>query len=75
MLEVNGRRLCARLHPEGPLVEELAVLGPVLEAVVGKGEPMPNNIIGSVSVAFRLCCRPGPLQFLLGLFGRLRERG
>jgi hypothetical protein len=73
MLEVNGRRLRARLHPDGSRVEGLAVLGLDLEAVAGKGEPMSDNVIGCLAVAFRLCCRPGPLQFLLGFLVRLRE--
>src|SRR6266850_1998182 len=73
MLEVNGRRLRARVHPDGSRVEGLAVLGLDLEAVAGKGEPMSDNVIGCFAVAFRLCCSPGPLQFLLGFLGQLRE--
>jgi hypothetical protein len=34
---------------------------------------MSDNIIGSFAVALRLCCSPGPLQFLLGIIGWLRE--
>ena len=34
---------------------------------------MSDHVIGCFAVAFRLCCRPGPLQFLLGVLGRLRE--
>jgi hypothetical protein len=51
MLEVNGRRLRARVLPDGSGVEELAVLGLDLEAVAGKGEPM------SAFVAVQLPCR------------------
>src|SRR4051794_5008598 len=57
MLEVNGRRLRPRVHPEGSLVEGLAVLGPDPEAVAGKGEPMSDHVIGCLAVAFRLGCR------------------
>src|SRR5262245_34015577 len=69
MLEVNGRRLRARVLPDGSGVEELAVLGLDLEAVAGKGEPMSDIVIGCFAVAFRLCCRPAPLQILLGFLG------
>jgi hypothetical protein len=34
-----------------------------------KGEPMSDNVIGCIAVAFRFCCSPGPLQFLLGIVG------
>jgi hypothetical protein len=34
---------------------------------------MSDNVIGCIAVALRLCCRPGPLQFLLGIVGWLRE--
>ena len=34
---------------------------------------MSDNVIGCFSVAFRLCCNPGPFQLLLGLLSRLRE--
>ena len=63
----------ARLHPDGSRVEGLAVSGLDLEAIAGKGEPMSDNVIGCFAVAFRLCCSPDPLQFLLGFLGRLRE--
>jgi hypothetical protein len=36
---------------------------------------MSDNVLGCFAVAFRLGCRPGPLQFLLCLFGRLRQGG
>jgi hypothetical protein len=75
MLEVNDRRLRARVHPDSSRVEGLAVLGLDLEAVAGKGEPMSDNVIGCFAVAFRLCCSSSPLQFLLGFLGRLREGG
>jgi hypothetical protein len=73
MLKVNGRRLRALVHPDGSGVEELAVLGLDLETIAGKGEPMSDHVIGCFAVAFRLYCRPGALQLLLGLLGRLRE--
>src|SRR6185437_12142440 len=66
--DASGKRLS-----DGPRVERLAVLGQDLEAVAGKGEPMSDYIIGCFAVAFRFCCSPGPLQFLLGIVGRLRE--
>src|SRR5262245_11142870 len=34
---------------------------------------MSDNVSGCFAVAFRFCSRPGPLQFLLGLLGRLPE--
>jgi hypothetical protein len=43
MFEVNGRRLRARVHPDGPRVEGLAVLGLDLEAVAGKGLPIAGE--------------------------------
>src|SRR4029434_4576176 len=75
MLKVDGCRLCARIGPIGSFVEELAILGPDLEAVAGKGESMSNNIVDSLAVLFRRCRRPRPLQFTVGFFGRLRECG
>src|SRR5262249_41540054 len=45
MPEVNGRRLRARVQPDGSRVEGLAVLGPDLEAVAGKREPMSDHIL------------------------------
>jgi hypothetical protein len=77
MVEVNGRWLRARVHPDGSRVEGLAVFGLDLEAVAGKGEPISDNVIGCFAVAFRLCCSPAPLQFLLGFprpAARRRER-
>src|SRR5262249_25351155 len=50
-------------------------LGPDLEAVASKGEPMSDHILGDLAVALRLGRRPGPLQLLLGLVGRVREGG
>src|SRR5215510_8529369 len=73
MLEVNRRRLRARVHPDGSRVERLIVLGLNLKAVAGKGEAMSNNVIGCFAVLFRFCCSPTPLQLLLGLRGGLRE--
>jgi hypothetical protein len=64
MLEVNGRRLLARVHTDGSRVQWLTVLGLDLEAVAGKGEPMSDNVIGCFAVAFRLCCNPRPFQLL-----------
>jgi hypothetical protein len=34
---------------------------------------MSDNVIGCIAVAFRFCRSPGPLQFLLGIVGWLRE--
>jgi len=34
---------------------------------------MSDYIIGCFAVAFRFCCSPGPLQFLLGIIGWLRD--
>ena len=34
---------------------------------------MSDNVIGCFAVAFRFCCSPGPLQFLLRIVGWLRE--
>src|SRR5262245_33517376 len=73
MLEVNGRRLRARVHLDGSRVEGLVVLGLNLKAVAGKGESMSDNVIGCFAVLFRFCCSPTPLQFLLGFLGGLRE--
>src|SRR5262245_15387047 len=75
MVKVNGRWLHARVHPDASRVERLAVFGQDPEAVAVKGEPIPDNVIGYFAVAFRLCCSPGPLQFLLGFLGRLPEGG
>src|SRR5690242_17656268 len=66
VLEVNGRRLRVRANPEGPRVEDLAVLGPDLEAVAGKRQPMPDNVSGCFAVALGLRGSPGPLQVLRG---------
>jgi hypothetical protein len=46
-----------------------------MEAAPGKGEPMSDHVVGCLAVAFRPCCYPGPLQFLLGFLGLLREGG
>jgi len=56
-------------------VKGLAALGLDLEAVAGKGEPVPTTSSAAFAVAFRLCCSPAPLQFLLGFRDRLREGG
>jgi hypothetical protein len=61
MLEVYGRWLRARVHPDGSRVEALAVLGLDLEPVARKGEPMSDNVIGCFAVAFRPRCPCRPL--------------
>src|SRR5215510_12343438 len=73
MLEVKGRRLRARVHPDVSCVKGLAVFGLNPEAVSGKGELISDNIIRCFAVAFRFCCSPASLQILLGFLGRLRE--
>jgi hypothetical protein len=73
VLEVDFPRPRARVHPDDSRVKGLAVLGQDLKAVAGKGEPMSDNVIGCIAVAFRFCCSPGPLQSLLGIVGWLRE--
>src|SRR5215510_12093766 len=73
MLEVNRRRLRARVHPDGSRVDKLVVLGLDLKAVAGKGEAMSDNVIGCFAVLVRFCCSPTPLQFVLGFLGGLPE--
>jgi len=43
MVEVNGRWLRARVHPDGSRVEGLAVFGLDLEAVAGKESRFPTT--------------------------------
>jgi len=34
---------------------------------------MSDDVVGYIAVALRFCCSPGPLQFLLGIIGWLRD--
>src|SRR5262245_49141833 len=74
MLEVKGRGLRARVHPDASCVKGLAVFGLNPEAVSVKGKSISDNVIRCFAVAFRFCCSPASLQILLGFLGRLRER-
>ncbi len=62
MREVQGRRLCAGTQLHGPGINQLAVLGPNLEAVPRHGEAMSNDIIGGLAIAFGLTAVQVPLS-------------
>ena len=72
LLEINGRRLRARVHLNGSRVERLVILRPDFEAIAHKREPMSDKVIGCLAVLFRLCRDPSSLQRRLGCLSRQR---
>src|SRR5262245_13591961 len=53
LLEINGRRLRAWVHMNGPRVERLVIFRPDFEAVAHKRQPMSDKVIGYFAVLFR----------------------